>query len=323
MCAEPSRPRARRVGDASMAFPSGNLARVPRTLYTLWLRMPNGGERPGRPNEHALLELIGDVYGLLDIEELRYGMLDSLHRVLPSDYVSLNDVGPTPDQVVAIMKPEVPAMYGAWTEHAHENPLLRQHLATHDGRAYRFSDVISQAEFRELPLYREVYAPMGVEHQMAFTLPGSSDRVLAIALSRGERDYSDAERDFANAARPFLIQSYLNALAHHAARSSTFLGASAPSREALCATGLTLREAEVVRLVALGRSNNHVAAELGISDRTVGKHLEHSFRKLGVRDRSTAAARAWELSAERRQSEAVFEDRLPGLLPPPNGRARA
>ena len=33
-----------------------------------------------------------------------------------------------------------------------------------------------------------------------------------------------------------------------------------------------------------------------ISHRTVGKHLERSFRKLGVGDRSTAAARVWELA---------------------------
>jgi DNA-binding NarL/FixJ family response regulator len=52
----------------------------------------------------------------------------------------------------------------------------------------------------------------------------------------------------------------------------------------------------VLRLVALGRSNHHIASALGISDRTVGKHLEHSFRKLGVGDRSTAAGRVWELA---------------------------
>jgi len=302
-----------RVGGAAAA----------QTLYTLCLRMPNGGDRPGKANERALLELIGDVYGLLDIEELRYGMLDSLHRVLPSDYISLNDVGPTPDQIVAIMKPDYPSLHGAWAEHAHENPLLRHHLATLDGRAYRFSDVISQEELRELPLYRAVYGPMGVEHQMAFTLPASPDRVLAIALSRGDRDYSEDERDFANSARPFLIQAYLNALAHRAARSASVLAAAAPSGEALCATGLTPREAEVVRLVALGRSNHHIAAELGISDRTVGKHLEHSFRKLGVRDRSTAAARAWELSSQRERSAAVMQEHGPRVLASHNGLAGA
>jgi DNA-binding CsgD family transcriptional regulator len=63
----------------------------------------------------------------------------------------------------------------------------------------------------------------------------------------------------------------------------------------LQAAGLTAREAQVVRLVALGSSNRDVAAALGVSDRTVGKHLEHAFRKLEVRTRSEAAARAWAL----------------------------
>jgi DNA-binding NarL/FixJ family response regulator len=135
---------------------------------------------------------------------------------------------------------------------------------------------------------------MGVEYQMAFTLPANSDHVLAIALSRGERDYSDAERRFANEARPFLIQAYLNALAYSGLRTSR--AHEPPLVEGLLAAGLTPREAQVVRLLAFGRSNQHIANELGISDRTVGKHLEHSFRKLGVSDRSTAAGRVWELA---------------------------
>lgn len=244
----------------------------------------------------ALLELVGDVVGLLDIDELRHGLLESLHRVLPSDYVSLNDVGVTPDLVITIMQPDVPELRGRWSELAHENPLLRHHQHTMDGRAYRFSDVISRQELHELALYREVYRPMGVEHQLAFTLPASPERVLAVALSRRERDYSDAERDFANEARPFLIQAYLNAIAYAQARSGSAPLSAAPALEPLIAAGLTPREAEVLRLVALGRSNQHIAVELSISDRTVGKHLEHGFRKLAVGDRSTAAGRVWELA---------------------------
>jgi DNA-binding CsgD family transcriptional regulator len=259
--------------------------------------MPGAGNS-GEVREGALLELIGDVCGLLDIDELRRGLLLSLHRVLPSDYVSLNDVGSTPEEVVAIMQPDAPELLSRWAEHAHENPLLRHHLQTHDGRAHRFSDVISQSELHELPLYREVYAPLGVEYQLAFTLPARANRVLAIALSRGSHDYSDAERDFANEARPFLIQAYLNAVAHESARTNASTAAP-PSLDAMIAAGLTGREADVLRLVALGRSNQHIAAALGISDRTVGKHLEHSFRKLGVRDRSTAAGRVWALAEAR------------------------
>jgi DNA-binding CsgD family transcriptional regulator len=120
--------------------------------------------------------------------------------------------------------------------------------------------------------------------------------VLAIALSRCSRDYSDAERDFTNRARPFLIQAYLNAIAFESARARDPGDLVTPLVESLTAVGVTRREAQVLRLVAVGRSNHHIAAELGISDRTVGKHLEHCFRKLGVCDRSTAATRVWELA---------------------------
>ena len=253
-----------------------------------------GNGHASRDGDGPLLDLIGDVCGLLDIDELRHGLLRALDRVLPSDYISLNDVHPDPAAIVTIIEPEAPSeLHDVWAELAHENPLLRHYQRTLDGRANRFSDVIATAELRELALYRRLYEPMGVEHQMAFTLPASPERVLAIALSRRERDYSDAERDFANRARPFLIQAYLNAIAFSSLRDrddgGQLLGA-------LLAEGLTRREAEVVRLVALGRSNQHIALDLGISHRTVGKHLEHSFRKLGVGDRSSAAGRVWALA---------------------------
>jgi len=256
--------------------------------------------------EAQLLELVGDVCGLLDIAELRVGLLDALHRVLPSRFVSLNDIGPGPRDVVALMRPDsTPELFERWARHAHENPLLAHYQRTLEGRAMRFSDVCTAEQLHSLALYREVYEPMGVEYQMAFTLPAGSQRVLAIALSRGDRDYSDRERDFADRARPFLIQAYLNALAYGAARAggdgAGIDGAGAGSAEALLlepllAAGLTRREAQSLRLVALGRSNQHIAQALGISHRTVGKHLERSFRKLGVGDRSSAAGRAWELA---------------------------
>jgi DNA-binding CsgD family transcriptional regulator len=280
----------------------------------------SSGDHPCDVPQGALLDVIGDIFGMLDIDELRHGLLDALHRVLPSDYVSLNDVGPTPDQIVTIMQPEEPELLPVWEQHAHENPLLRHNLQTHDGRAYRFSDVTSSADLHELPLYREVYAPLGVEHQMAFTLPADPSRVLAIALSRGERDYSDAERDFANSARPFLIQAYLNAIAFEELRARGPQDLPGRLLEPMLAVGLTGREAEALSLLAFGRSNQHIAEQLGISDRTVGKHLEHGFRKLGVGDRSTAAARVWELAgALADRSRPVVGDGRAGIRRLPNG----
>jgi DNA-binding CsgD family transcriptional regulator len=56
--------------------------------------------------------------------------------------------------------------------------------------------------------------------------------------------------------------------------------------------GLTKRELEVLRLVADGRTNQEIARSLGISVKTVEKHLEGVYAKLGVVSRVEAAVHA-------------------------------
>jgi DNA-binding CsgD family transcriptional regulator len=58
--------------------------------------------------------------------------------------------------------------------------------------------------------------------------------------------------------------------------------------------GLTGREVEVLRLVAAGRSNAAIAAELFLSEKTVARHLSNIFTKLEVGSRTAAAAYAFE-----------------------------
>jgi DNA-binding CsgD family transcriptional regulator len=53
---------------------------------------------------------------------------------------------------------------------------------------------------------------------------------------------------------------------------------------------LTPRELDVLSWVAKGKTNRDIAEILGMSPRTVNKHLEHIFVKLGVETRAAAAA---------------------------------
>jgi DNA-binding CsgD family transcriptional regulator len=55
---------------------------------------------------------------------------------------------------------------------------------------------------------------------------------------------------------------------------------------------LTSREAEVLLWISRGKSNREIGEILNISPRTVNKHLEQVFVKLGVENRASAAARA-------------------------------
>jgi DNA-binding CsgD family transcriptional regulator len=243
------------------------------------------------PDDAALLDLVGEVMGLLDIDEFRRGLLLALLSAVPAKWASLNDVAD--DSVVAIAEPRIePHWFEKFAEYAHENPLYQYYRDASDGSAVRFSDVISREELEATGLFREVYRPLEVNHQIAFTLPNGAGGVLAVAMSRRDRDFSDTERDFLNRARPFLIQAYHNARAY----SEDNPESPRRLRFVLVEAGLSEREAEVMQLVALGGSNRDVATRLGLSERTVQKHLERAFRKLGVSGRSEAASHAWSLA---------------------------
>ena len=56
---------------------------------------------------------------------------------------------------------------------------------------------------------------------------------------------------------------------------------------------LKAREAEVLRLVAAGRRNRQIAAELVTSEHTVARHLRNLFAKLGFSSRTAATAFAF------------------------------
>jgi DNA-binding NarL/FixJ family response regulator len=65
------------------------------------------------------------------------------------------------------------------------------------------------------------------------------------------------------------------------------------------AVSLSAREIEVLQLVAAGRTNGGIAAELHITDATVKSHLVHVYDKLGVSTRTAAVAAARELGVLR------------------------
>jgi len=52
---------------------------------------------------------------------------------------------------------------------------------------------------------------------------------------------------------------------------------------------LSVRELQVLRLVAKGLAKKQVGRALGISERTVKVHVTHVFRRIGVTDRTSAA----------------------------------
>jgi DNA-binding CsgD family transcriptional regulator len=80
---------------------------------------------------------------------------------------------------------------------------------------------------------------------------------------------------------------------HHLAAAPDLARMDALSGDPPAGGGLTVRELQVLRLVAAGETNKSIAGDLFISERTVDRHLSNIYAKLGVSSRAAATAAAY------------------------------
>ena len=205
-------------------------------------------------------------------------VLPGLAGLVDCDVLTYNEIGPAPGQTSYADHPAGaldPATQAVFAAHVHEHPLVNHYRATGSGEPVMISDFLSLDRFHRLGIYAEFFRGIPVEHQLAIRLPGPDEQVIGVALSRSGRDFSDQDRALLSVLRAPLIAALLRARSRRQASSA----------------GLTDREIAIMRLVAAGRTNSAIAHELQLSPRTVAKHLEHVYRKLGVSSRAAAVAR--------------------------------
>ncbi|HWN32086.1 MAG TPA: LuxR C-terminal-related transcriptional regulator [Pseudonocardia sp.] len=174
--------------------------------------------------------------------------------------------------------------YQAFGAHLDQHPLLSHYRRSGDGRSVRMSDLVGRADWHRLDIYQECYRPRPTEHVLAMHLPGAGASSRAFALNRARGEFTEADRELLDILRIPLAEAYRRAHARH--RAERVLATSSETRLAV----LTDREQEVLELVAAGRTNVAIAHTLQVSPRTVAKHLERIYRKLGVGNRAAAVA---------------------------------
>jgi DNA-binding CsgD family transcriptional regulator len=211
--------------------------------------------------------------------------LPALAELVGCDVLTYNEITIVPGQVSYADYPAGsldPATRPIFAAHVGEHPLVRYYQATAGGGPVKISDFLSRQRFHHLGLYAEFFRNIPVEHQIAINLPVSRDRVIGIALNRSHTDFTETDRSLLD-----VLQAPLLASLRHARDR-------ADKARALMTSGpdcLTDREAEVLKLVAMGRTDGAIARELDVSTRTIAKHLEHVYRKLGVANRAAAVSR--------------------------------
>jgi len=328
----------------------------------------------------ALVECIGELHSFQELEALRAWLLDSaLPKLIPSDWLSYNEVDLLqPANTLAILKPEATLifqrLFPRFQEVAHQNPLIQHQLQSEGASVQKISDFLTQDAFHQLDLYREVYAHMGVEYQLAATIKMEPSRITAFALSRRQPDYTERDRAMLEILRSHLVVAFnhlalvheqkikldyarltLNELSaatiivnthgqilYHTGDGLRWVGAAGqerlpeniaawvnecsangssrmmnlttdagsiqirivptakPERWLLVVTrqsseqpvviagadlGFTRREREVAAWICQGKTNMEVATILGVSPRTIHKHVEHIFEKTGTESR--------------------------------------
>jgi DNA-binding CsgD family transcriptional regulator len=172
----------------------------------------------------------------------------------------------------------------AFDRHFHAHPLVRHHGRNPRAVTRRIADLASASAFRRSALYADYYRAIGIDQVIAVPLHVDRRYLVSFVMNRWRTPFTDAERDLLELLRPHLADVYRLAAALDAAR-----GAPPPWQAPV---RLTPRESEVLRWVAAGKTNRDVADIVGARPRTVEKHLERIYAKLGVETRTAAAMRA-------------------------------
>jgi DNA-binding CsgD family transcriptional regulator/tetratricopeptide (TPR) repeat protein len=132
-----------------------------------------------------------------------------------------------------------------------------------------------------------------------YPLSYALSRAAEAAAAAGDRDAAASRLRRADGlagqlgARP--LQQRISQLARRSRIQLAGPGSGDPDGGAAVPFGLTPRELEVLRLVAAGRSNREIAADLFISPRTASVHVSNILAKLAVTSRGEAAAAAHRL----------------------------
>jgi DNA-binding CsgD family transcriptional regulator len=175
----------------------------------------------------------------------------------------------------------------------HTHPFVPLHARARPGalprQPYRISDFVSQRQWRATPVAREALPDAG--DQLGAMIGSRNGALLNVVLTRPGRTFHDRERD-----RLALVLRHVGSAVRRAhprravALQTAPEAAWVPIVPAHDAEVLSAREREVLRLVAEGLTDAQVARRLRLSPRTVSKHLQRSYARLGVPNRAAAVA---------------------------------
>jgi DNA-binding CsgD family transcriptional regulator len=225
-------------------------------------------------------------------------VLADLGALVGCDVASYNAVDHVEKQLLqSVTVPHTSSFFGLASFHE----VFAQHpgfSAYRDGRlasgqAAAWSDLLDRRALRRLPLFVDFFQPRNTQDQLISVVRLQRYEGAVLAFNRSRRGFSGRERDIVQTLVSHLRQAVL-----HRERGARLTAALRRAdrdterrrRATVRLPALTGREEEVVAGLVDGLSDRDIAHALKISERTVHKHLEHIYRKLGLNTRAQVAA---------------------------------
>ncbi|GAA4176319.1 helix-turn-helix transcriptional regulator [Gryllotalpicola koreensis] len=259
--------------------------------------------------EELLAEITWAGSGIAGRAELLDALIDALGRLIPCDGVTWSRVDFANRTVTAHGEPfgSLAAPPGAeLIDLIGDNPMMRSYWADvmtrrQDRPPRRMSDVTTPREYHRTTTYTSVLHPLGAESQLTILThqTGLLSGTTWIFSRPEDHDFTADEVALATRLQPVLALIQSTGALDDEERGLTDAGILAsvtalPQRSAQPHDDfdLTGRELQVLSLLAHGLTAAAIGRYLRISDRTVRKHLENSYRKLHCSDRLVAVDRA-------------------------------
>lgn len=235
----------------------------------------------------ALSDVAHRMLEVASVDELRRYTVESIAGLSGSPLVAWNEVRPDTGWIEAVTSPGIESrrlqdLTPAFAAGVGDHPVIAHHRRTGDGRPHAISDFTTSGEFHDTGLYCDFYRPLGAEDQLSFIVPHHK-LIIGVALNQDRPGVPERNRRICQLLRPVICQTY---------RVVAASSGEVRSEELVERFGLSRREGQVLALALSGLPNKRIASCLAISARTVEKHLERAFKRLGVRSRMEAAALA-------------------------------
>jgi len=168
----------------------------------------------GSSDLHAVLNAVQVLHARADLQSFPSRVLDAVRGLVPNDMAVYTAIDPRYELPLLAADPDENALFQAapaFAEFESQHPSISyvRETGCHDPVA--ISDFLSVRDWHGRDLYREFFGVLGLEDQLAITVPVEAPMVVGVALNRARRGFTQRDRDVLGLLGVHLTVAYRNA----------------------------------------------------------------------------------------------------------------